>query len=85
MFWYAVGAIVLVVIAYPYLRCLLKRFLLAKRIKTVCEKKGLTLHKTHLLWFLGSKHTGPCDFYIESTNEVFAVKLFGMKRRTRIL
>lgn len=81
MFWYAVGTLVLVVIAYPYLRCLYKRLALARKIKTVCKKKGHALHKTHLFWFLGSKQTTSCDFYVEGANEVFAVKLFGMPKR----
>jgi len=81
LFWYTIAAGVLIVFSFPYFRCFFKRCLLAKRIGTLCKSKGYALHKTHLLWFLGSKHTKTCDFYIESASEIFAVKLFGMPKR----
>ena len=43
------------------------------------------MHATHPLWFLGGKHAKKCDLYIETANEVFAIKLFGMPRRLSLL
>ena len=84
-FWYALIGIVAVIALFPYIRCFFKRLKCANKIKRLCRNKNYKIHATHPLWFLGSKHTKKCDFYIETANEVFAVKLFGMPRRLSIL
>lgn len=84
-FWYALIGIAAVIALFPYIRCFFKRLKCANKIKRLCRNKNYKIHATHPLWFLGSKHTKKCDFYIETANEVFAVKLFGMPRRLSIL
>ena len=53
--------------------------------KKVCRNKGYKIYPTHPIWFLGSKHAKKCDLYIETANEVFSIKLFGLPRRRTIL
>ena len=84
-FWYALIGIVAVIALFPYIRCFFKRLKCVYKIKRLCRNKNYKIHATHPLWFLGSKHTKKCDFYIETANEVFAVKMFGMPRRLSIL
>lgn len=84
-FWYGLIGIIALIVFFPYIRCFFKRLKCAGKIKRLCQSKGYKIHATHLLWFLGSKHAKKCDFYIETANEVFAVKLFGMPRRLSIL
>ena len=84
-FWYALIGIVALIVFFPYIRCFFKRLKCAYKIKRLCRAKEYKIYSTHLLGFLGSKHAKKCDFYIETANEVFAVKLFGMPRRFSIL
>ena len=84
-FWYALIGIAAVIALFPYIRCFFKRLKCANKIKRLCRSKNYKIHVTHPLWFLGSKHAKKCDLYIETANEVFAVKLFGMPRRRTIL
>ena len=84
-FWYALIGIAAVIALFPYIRCFFKRLKCANKIKRLCRNKNYKIHATHPLWFLGSKHAKKCDLYIETANEVFAIKLFGMSRRLSIL
>ena len=84
-FWYTLIGIVAFVAFFPYIRCFFKRLKCAYKIKRLCRNKNYKIHATHPLWFLRSKHAKKCDLYIETANEVFAVKLFGMPRRLSIL
>jgi hypothetical protein len=84
-FLYALIGIVAIIILFPYIRCFFKRLKCAYKIKRLCRAKEYKIYSTHLLGFLGSKHTKKCDFYIETANEVFAIKLFGMPRRRSVL
>jgi len=77
--------IAIVWFCFPYIRCFLKRMSLLFKIKRVCQKKGYCLCKTHLFWFLGGKKGKNCDCMIETEEERFAVKLFGIPRRRRVL
>lgn len=84
-FWYTLIGIVAVIALFPYIRCFFKRLKCANKIKRLCRNKNYKIHATHPFWFLGSKHINKCDLYIETENEVFAIKLFGMLRRHTIL
>ena len=84
LFLIALSVVALIALC-PYIRCLVKRLTCAKKIKKICREKGYSLHPTHPLWFLGGKHAKKCDLYIETPNEVFAVKLFAMLRKHTIL
>ncbi|MBQ8634506.1 MAG: hypothetical protein IJ420_12975 [Lachnospiraceae bacterium] len=69
----------------PYIRCLFKRLDLRSKLKRVCREKGYRLQGTHSLWFLGGKNRMQSDCIIETAEEVFSIKLFGMPRRKRVL
>ena len=70
---------------FPYIRCLFKRINLLSKIKSICQIKGYHLQGLHRFWFLGGKNGKNCDCVIETEEELFAIKLFGMPRRRRIL
>ena len=84
-FWYALIGIIALIVFFPYIRCFFKRLKCAGKIKGLCRSKSYKIHATHPLWFLGNKCGKKCDLYIETANEVFAVKLFGMPRRLSVL
>ena len=84
-FWYIPIGVIALIMLFPYIRCFFKRVICMTKIKRLCRKKRYQLHPTHPLWFLGNRRTQRCDCYIETPNEVFAVKLFGMPRRVSIL
>ena len=69
----------------PYIRCFIKRLIFRSKIKKACINKGYQLHTTHAFWYLGSKYSKKCDLYIETDNDVFSVKLFGMPNRRAVL
>lgn len=84
-FWYALICIVTFIVLFPYIRCFFYRLKCAGKIKRLCRIKSYKIYATHPLWFLGSKHAKKCDLYVETANEVFAIKMFGMPRRLSIL
>ena len=66
---------------YPTLRVALKRIKLALRLKNACRLSGAVLRPTHFFWFFGTNSGRHCDFYVETTDTVFSVKLFAVRRR----
>ena len=84
-FWYCVIGVVIVCICLPYVRFLAKRLSCLFKIKRVCKKRGFRLQGLHRLWFLGGNHRKTFDCTIETAEELFVVKLFGVARRKRIL
>ena len=84
-FLYVLISIVALIALFPFIRCFFKRLNCMSKIKKVCRSKGHKIYVTNPLWFLGSKHATKCDLYIETENEVLAIKLFGMPRRLSIL
>lgn len=81
---FLVGGICVLLLT-PFIRLFVKRIRCMKKIKKICNERGYKTYVTHPLWFFGSKHAKKCDLYIETANEVFAIKLFGMPRRRTIL
>ena len=75
----------IVCFCFPYIRCFFKRLTLRSKITGVCREKGYHLQEMHAFWFFGGKNGKNCDCVIETAKEVFAIKLFGMPRRKRIL
>lgn len=82
---YILICIIAFALLYPYFRCFFKRLKCAGKIKKLCLRKGYKTYSTHSLWFLGNKHANKCDLYVETANEVFSIKLFGMPRRQSVL
>lgn len=71
-----------VIYLLPYIRVGIRRIMLAIKLSSLCERTGARLYKTHQLWLFGGSRGRACDFYIETGETVWSVKLFGMKRRT---
>ncbi len=84
-FWLFLAGIILLFIVIPYIRCFFKRLRCSRQIKRVCRDKGYILHKNHAFWFLGSNNGKRNDCYVETGNEIFAIKLFGMIRKGKTL
>ena len=84
-FWIIIGAVIGVLVIFPFVRLFLKRISLAIKIKTACKKCGSTLIPTHKLWFFGGRKGNICDFHIETEKEILSVKLFQMLRRSSSL
>ena len=83
--WLWVIGIGIVCFCVPYIHYFFKRLSLFFKIKGICREKGYRLQGTHAFWFLGDKSGKCCDCTIETAEEVFAIKLFGMPRRRRVL
>ena len=77
--------VIIALFSLPYIRFFFKRVLLLIRIRRICKKKNYNLQKAHIFWFLGSKRSKKCDVYIETANQLFAIKLFGIPKRRTIL
>ena len=84
-FWDVLIVVIAFVALIPYIRCFVKRLIFRSKTKRTCLKKGYRLHTTHAFWYFGSKYSKRCDFYIETDNNVFSVKLFGMPNRRAVL
>lgn len=80
-----IAAIVLTVWLYPYARAFFKRLAMFRKLRRICKTKGYLIHPVHRLWLFGRRTSRSCDFYIETPDTVYAVKLFGMKKRTQNL
>ncbi|MBQ4628069.1 MAG: hypothetical protein IJB44_03220 [Clostridia bacterium] len=76
-FFIIILSIVFLFVAYPFIRFFIKRLICCLKIKRSCRKNGLKLHAAHFLWFLGLNNSHNCDFYIEASETVLSVKLFG--------
>ena len=77
--------ILIVIFLLPFFRLFFKRIVCMVKIKKVCTKRGYKIYQTCPFWFLGNKYGKKCDLYIETANEVFAIKLFGMPRKLSVL
>ena len=84
-FWYVLIGIGFLILLLPYIRLFFKRLNCACKINKLCRKKGYKKYSTHLFWFLGNQYGMNCDLYIETANEIFAIKLFGVTRRLSVL
>lgn len=84
-FWLFVAGVILLFFVLPYIRFFFKRLKCNIQITRVCCEKGYILHKNHALWFLERNNGKRCDCYVETDNEIFAIKLFGMTRKGKTL
>ena len=78
-------SVVLVINLYPYLRTGVKRVLMVGKLKKFCRENGYTLVPVGRLWMFAHRLGKNCDFYIETPNTVYAVKLFGLRKRNQYL
>ncbi len=80
-FWLILGAAVLLLLSFPYIRLIFKRFSLVFRLKKACADASCKLIPARFLWFMGARSARGCDFYIETRREIIAVKLFSVLRK----
>lgn len=74
--WYLVF-LILPFVLYPFLRFFLKRLCFFFKIKKVCKRKKIVFHKRLFSFFSNYKSTN-ADFFIETENDIFIVKLIGV-------
>lgn len=84
-FWIVIGCAVILVLSYTNLRSFYKHIIMARKIRELCKKKGFKLVPTHFFWMMGRRNGNFCDFYIESYDSVYSVKLFSVPNRKNIL
>lgn len=84
-FWFLVIGIVVIYQGYPHVRIFFKRLGLRSKVKKKCREKGYSVQGTHRFWFLGGKNGKKCDCFIETEEELFAIKLFCLARHRRVL
>lgn len=86
-FWIVIGAFILFVLLYPYLRIGVKRVILVIRIRRVCKRRKhrLVLHTTRPFWFFSGKNSPKYDFLVETPARIYSVKLFSVKKRLSYL
>lgn len=84
-FWITIIIIASAIGLYPFFRWLIKRTFLLLKILVLCKRNKYKLHKNYFFWFFRDKHSKKCDFYIETKNDIYAIKLFGIKKRSSIL
>ena len=85
MGWLYLIGIVVVLLLFPYLRIFQKRLWLAAKINKSVKKSGCRFVPTHSFWMFGRKHGSNCDFYVETRDKIYSVKLFSVKKRTSSL
>lgn len=84
-FGLCVAGIVLLFLGFPYIRYFFKRLVCRSKLKSVCREKGYTFIGNHIAWFLGGRNGKRCDCFVETQKDVFAIKLFGVPRKRRVL
>lgn len=82
MFWLLLAAIVTVITASPIIRLLVKRMILRSKIKSAVSAVGGRLIPAHKFWLFGKRMGKNCDFFIETPEKVYAVKLFTVLFKT---
>ena len=74
--WSYLLIVIAILLMLPYIRFLIKRISLCFKIKSFCKQENLIFHKTSVFWWLGVKKSGGCNFYIETSNAIYSIKLF---------
>jgi hypothetical protein len=68
-------AIILFLVCYPYVRWFIKRVVFSFKLKRFCKKNGIKIHKNSPFWVFGITKRTKCDFYVETNDTVYSVKL----------
>jgi len=79
-----VAALLFAIFAYPYLRIFFKRLKLYRKLYRTCKKNDYTVYPTHRFWFFGRNGGKNADLYIKTSDTVYAVKLFAMRKHRGI-
>ncbi len=75
----------LVIAAVPLLRFLIKRLTVRRKLEQICGQKGYILRPVHRCWYLGCRRRKTVDVFLETPDAVYAIKLFGMRKRGQFL
>lgn len=81
MFWLGVGVLLLCVALFPIVRLFCKRLSFLLRLRRVCRAKGFRFTPLHPLWLLRLRGGDTFDFAVETRDDAYAVKLFGVWRK----
>lgn len=81
---FLLGALALVA-SYPYLRFVVKRLICAHKLVCICRKHDYKMHKTRYLWLFSGNRSKKCDCFVETPNEILAIKMFFVPRRLTVL
>ncbi len=65
------------IVFYPFMRFFIKRIIMISRIKRICSLKKLKYKANYFGHVLGNFNGKNCDFYIETNDKVYSVKLCG--------
>ena len=85
MFYPVLITLAAFIVTYPCLRLLVKRLILAYRLKCVCDDKGYVFHPTHRAWIFDGINDTRVSFYVECREKVYSVKLTGSGKRSRFI
>ena len=77
--------LLLLIISPTFLRYIIKRIVLSCKLKKFCKTHNYSIIAAHKLWMFGFQNNNHNDFYIETPNDIYSVKLFGVLRRKYIL
>lgn len=80
----AVGLVMLWVL-YPHFYTFAARLSCYPRLRRLCRSEGVRLRPGHRLWLFGGKRGTDCDFRVETRAAIYAIKLFGIPKRTGTL
>ena len=73
----SVSVLVCLIIFYPFLRFFAKRMAMISHIKHICHRKELRYNANCFGAVLGNFKGQNCNFYIETKDKVYSVKLCG--------
>lgn len=85
IFLIVIFALALTVLSIPFIRFILKRIILVFKLKKLCNKGHLKLYRSNPFWFFGRKNGANCDFYLESEENIYSIKLFNVPKRSYML
>ena len=83
--YFYIAGIILVLCCLPYVRIFCKRISLYVRLRRICRKRNFKLYGTHFGWLFSPWWYPHHDFVVEGDHEIFPVKLFASKSKTRRL
>ena len=87
-FWILVTFCCLIIAYYIFLnvRLYFKRLKFVLKLKSVCNDCGYKIYKRNVFsFFNGKKIHKKCDLIIETTTDVFVIKLFGVLKKKKSL
>ena len=84
-FWPALILVIIFLFSAPYIRMFLKRMQLYFRLRSVCKTSNYSLIGNHRGWIFGARNGADCDFYMETPQIIYSVKLFPVKNRLQSL